>query len=270
MRATGSAWRLTREYCLDTAGPVPVEDIAMDQGILCLQANLTGCLARLVRKKNKGIIRTHTGIKEEGRRRFAIAHELGHWFLHEAESQSFICTAENMRDYKGSPMEVEANIFASEFLMPTPIFKPLAEKVEPRLETIAELAETFLTSLTATAMRFIEMNQYECILVLSNSGKVSWSKQSGNRSGLRIEKGVSLHPRSLAFHSTATDPQIGPDIVPVEAWIAENWYDRSIEITEECWHLKNYNSTLSLLVVTDADPNDDSTKPRWAGRDDLP
>ena len=30
------------------------------------------------------------------RRRFAIAHELGHWFLHEKESQVFVCTAERM------------------------------------------------------------------------------------------------------------------------------------------------------------------------------
>ena len=96
MRAEGVAWRLTQDYCLDTPGPTPVEDIAMDRGVLCLEANLTGCLARLVRKGNRGIIRTKAGIREDGRRRFAIAHELGHWFLHEKESQVFVCTAEQM------------------------------------------------------------------------------------------------------------------------------------------------------------------------------
>src|SRR5690242_12696625 len=96
MRAEGAAWKIGQEYCLDAPGPTPVEDIAMDNGVLCLEAELTGCLARLVRKGKSGIIRTKAGIREEGRKRFAIAHELGHWFLHEAESQMFICTAEQM------------------------------------------------------------------------------------------------------------------------------------------------------------------------------
>lgn len=266
IRAQGSAWRLTQEYCLDTPGPVPVEDIAMDQGVICVQSNLTGCLARLVRKKNRGIIRTHEGIKEAGRRRFAVAHELGHWFLHEAEPQLFVCTAEDMRDYKGSPVEVEANVFASELLMPTCLFRPLAEKADPRLETVAGLARLFETSLTATAMRFIDANQHECILVASMNGRVAWSKQSGNRSGLRIEKGVPLHSRSLAFHSAASDSQLGPEVVPVEAWIAENWHGRSIELTEECWRFQGYNSTLSLLVITDTDPTEDDAVTRFEGR----
>ncbi len=88
IRAEGTAWRLTQDYCLDRPAPVPVEDIAMDRGVLCLEARLTGCLTHLVRKGQRGIIRTHLGIREDGRRRFAIAHELGHWFLHEAENQN--------------------------------------------------------------------------------------------------------------------------------------------------------------------------------------
>jgi len=39
MRAEGAAWKLTEDYCLDTPGPTPVEDIAMDHGIVCLEAN---------------------------------------------------------------------------------------------------------------------------------------------------------------------------------------------------------------------------------------
>ena len=90
------------------------------------------------------MIRTKRGIREEGRKRFAIAHELGHWFLHENESQFFVCTAEQMREYKGSPTEVEANIFASELLMPTFLFRPLAENSAPCI-----LPKPFLASFDA-------------------------------------------------------------------------------------------------------------------------
>jgi hypothetical protein len=196
MRAEGAAWRLTQEYCLDTPRATPVEDIAMDHGVVCLEAKLTGCLARLVRKGNRGVIRTKLGIREPGRKRFAIAHELGHWFLHEKESQYFVCTAEQMRDYKGSPLEVEANIFASELLMPTYLFRPLAQDAPPTLEIVSDLSATFVTSLTATGMKFVDLNRHECVLVLSTNGKVIWSKQKGARSGLRIEKGMARYWRA--------------------------------------------------------------------------
>lgn len=229
----------------------------MDQGVLCLEANLTGCLARLVRKGRRGIIRTYIGIREQGRRRFAIAHELGHWFLHEAESQFFICTGEDMRDYKGSPMEVEANLFASELLMPARLFKPLAEDAEPRMEFVKALAGRFNTSLTSTGMKFVDLNRHECILVLSTNGVVEWAKQKGNRSGLRIEKGMSLHQESLAYHVVEPRGQLGPERVPEEAWVSANWYGRSLEVTEESWILDGYKSVLSLLVVVDADGADE-------------
>jgi hypothetical protein len=256
-QAKGAAWRLTQEYFLDTPGPVPVEDIAMDKGVLCLEAPLTGCLARLVRKGKQGIIRTHIGIREEGRKRFAIAHELGHWFLHESESQFFICTGENMRDYKGSPMEVEANLFASELLMPTGLFRPLAEGAEPRLATVRKLAGMFNTSLTATGMKFVDLNRHECILVLSTDGVVTWSKQKGNRSGLRIEKGMKLHPESLAAYALEPAAELGPEVVPAQAWITDNWYERELEVTEQSWKLENYDVVLSLLVVTEVDGAED-------------
>lgn len=257
IRAEGTAYRITQDYCLDVAAPVPVEDIAMDRGVLCLEAPLTGCLARLVRKGNRGIIRTDVRIREEGRKRFAIAHELGHWFLHETESQIFVCTAEQMRDYKGSPVEVEANLFASELLMPTALFRPLAHDAEPRLEQIKALAETFNTSLTATGMKFVDANKHECILVLSTNSSVVWSKQQKDRFGLRIEKGMKLHAESLASHTATSGKETGPEIVNPEAWITHNAHERQIEVAEQSWPLSGYNSILTLLVVSDADGAED-------------
>ncbi len=254
IRAEGLAWRLTQDYCINKAGQTPVEDIAMDRGILCIEAPLTGCLARLVRKGKQGLIRTKAGIREEGRKRFAVAHELGHWFMHEKESQGpiFACTAEQMRDYKGSPPEVEANLFASELLMPSFLFKPLAETASPSLKIVKKLAGTFGTSLTATGIKFVDLNHYECALVLSTRGKVVWSKQKGERTGLRIEKGMPLHEGSLAKYLEPKD-EAGPSPVEPEAWISQNWHERQLDITEESWAMDDYDSILTLLVIADND-----------------
>lgn len=155
-------------------------------------------------------------------------------------------------------MEVEANLFASELLMPAALFRPLASDVEPRLELIENLAGIFNTSLTATGIKFVDLNKHECILVLSTNNVVSWSKQQKNRFGLRIEKGMHLHPESLAFHlNTPSGRQIGPEVVEPEAWITYHPDERQIEVTEQSWALEGYNSVLTLLVVVDVDGADD-------------
>ena len=94
---------------------------------------------------------------------------------------------------------------------------------------------------------------HELIVVLSTNKTVAWSKQQGNRSGLRIEKGMRLHPDSFAFHLETSAEASKPEVVNVEAWITHNWYDRQIEITEQSWALEGYNSVLTMLVVADVD-----------------
>jgi Zn-dependent peptidase ImmA (M78 family) len=61
------------------------------------------------------------------RQRFTMAHELGHWELRHSEneeippdSQGFAGAFENEGETEGrSPVEVEANCFAAELLMPS-------------------------------------------------------------------------------------------------------------------------------------------------------
>lgn len=60
-------------------------------------------------------------IENVGRRNFTIAHELGHFFLeHQLQSNSFYCSDDAIAEesQSTSPIEHEANHFASCFLMP--------------------------------------------------------------------------------------------------------------------------------------------------------
>jgi hypothetical protein len=137
--------------------------------------------------------------------------------------------------------------------MPTFLFRPLAQDAAPCLDSIGNLAAQFGTSLTATGIKFVDLNRHECVLVLSTDRKVTWSKQKGNRSGLRIDKGMVLHRDSLAQHITEPKGTSGPTSVAPEVWITHNWYERQIEMTEESWTLDGYNAVLTLLVIADAD-----------------
>ena len=59
-----------------------IRDIAMERGAYVRERSLEGSEGRLVRKGDRGIITVNRWISEEGRKRFAIAHELGHFELH--------------------------------------------------------------------------------------------------------------------------------------------------------------------------------------------
>ena len=62
------------------------------------------------------------------RRRFTIAHEIGHWVLHQKGQQSLFCrhaTVEAPDEERPplDPIEEEANWFASGLLMPAPLIR---------------------------------------------------------------------------------------------------------------------------------------------------
>lgn len=82
----------------------------------------------------------------EWRKRFTIAHELGHHFLHEETTMSF------RRDK--SLKEREADIFAAEILMP----KELVEKEYQKNVDLQYLARKFNVSFQAMKYRLSSLN----------------------------------------------------------------------------------------------------------------
>ena len=115
----GKAHDVWKLYGFTSPKELVLEDLAFAMGVLVMEGRLDGAEARLLRKGSRGIMRVKADIPEPGHKRFAIAHELGHWLLHGSVSQVLACTSEDMvAQYKGSEPEIEANYFASALLMP--------------------------------------------------------------------------------------------------------------------------------------------------------
>lgn len=265
MKARGAAFRLMQQYGIDHPREIELEAIAQDQGVTVIDAPLRGMEARLLRRGKKGVIRVRAGIPEGGRRRFAVAHELGHFFLHEGISQVFLCTSDNIRDYKNNPVEIEANMFAAEFLMPRSIFAPFITRREPTIDNIKACAEEFRTSLTSTAIRFTELSPHRTIIVFSRGRQIRWWRPKLDNSHPWIQVGSSLHPESLAAHCTAEDPVSPIEQVPNEAWLDDNQFSRQVEITEQSMLMPEYDSVLTVLSCTDKDYEaPDMTSRRWS------
>ncbi len=251
VRAQGAAFKLSREYGFAHPRDIRLEDIAMDRGVLVITGGIAGCEGRLVRKGKQGIIRVRNALPEVGRQRFAIAHEFGHWELHDS-SQWFVCSSADLRDYERSPIETEANTFASEFLMPSHLIRPRCEKAVPSLQLIQGLAEDFNVSLTAAAIRFIRESRHDCVLVQSNNREIQWWVRKKDRFGVWFRSRQPLDRQCLAWYAFDGEPLTEEmEQVPTEAWFPELPADLDFEVFEQSMKLGRYNAVLTLLCIGD-------------------
>jgi Zn-dependent peptidase ImmA (M78 family) len=238
-----------RDLKIKEPDDISVEDIAWTRGAVVIEDGLRGADARLIYTPGvlPGIIRVNATIPHLGRKRFAIAHELGHMELKhnpgaptECGEKQFVLWYKSQND-----KEVEANLFAAELLMPEVMFSKKLEKTIPSLELIATLADEFRTTLTASAIRYIDLCQEQCAIVFSTGGKIQWSRRSPD-----FHRWITPG-RILSSYSVAADFFQRGDLsekmetVRRDAWV-ENASERET-IREQSRALRSYDSVLSLL-----------------------
>ena len=246
-----AATRLLKELYISSPEEIRLEDIAMLNGVLVREGGIEGADARLLRSGDKGIIRVNSSIRELGRKRFAIAHELGHWKLHQGVSQYWDCSEQDMINYSGSSIEVEANTFASELLMPARMFRPACRKSDPSIDFLRKLADDFSTSLTSTAVRYVEEVKESCIVVFSEQGKVKWwkGKDECSLSGW-IDSGQRIDSESAAWDCLKDGVTITRmQKVPKTCWFQNLREYNNFEVYEQAMKLGNYPVILSLLWI---------------------
>lgn len=251
-RARRLADELIRAYSISAPSEIRLEDICMDRKVLVREGPLQGAEAYLIRKGKKGIIRVREDIPEVGRKRFAAAHELGHWEMHEGDDQFRFCTEDDIGGYQGSPLEIEANAFASELLVPTRIASKIYRSATPSLEVVRDLASTFNVSLTAAAVKFVQLSKEDCIVVFSRDGIVRWWRKGKEFSSVPgLERHHPLHEESEACEVFKEGKESAKMVkVPSEAWFPWLRSRSELEIYEQSVQLGRYRTVLSLLWIT--------------------
>jgi hypothetical protein len=148
--------------------------------------------------------------------------------------------------------EEEANWFAAELLMPRFLFEPKCDVEQPSFEHVKALAAEFTTSLTATAIRFVDLCPEACAVVWSERGAIKWAIR-GPDFWPWIEFGQKLDSYTHAFDAFGGRalPQ-GPQEVPARAWTSKAKGD----IYEDTLWFRSMGVTLSLLWLPSSD--DDS------------
>jgi len=193
--------------------PIPVEELAELAGVSRITPLTSGDgfegMLITNRTKSEGEI-FYNARSPRQRQRFTIGHELGHMMLPSHRSDLFKCSQEDMSAYENrrdpaKQMEIEANRFSSELLMPKAVFGARARALKaPELAHVQALAGDFETSMEATARRYIALSDYACAVVFSKDRTVRYSARSRELPYfLDIKDGLAL-PRQAAASETGT------------------------------------------------------------------
>jgi Zn-dependent peptidase ImmA (M78 family) len=116
------AQRLLEEQGI-TEAPVDVEALAHAQGVVLRFEELEDKISGILVRKGERVYAAINKLHHPNRQRFTIAHELGHFLLHQNTPTVFVDDAlvyfrEDDTSSASDAREIEANVFAAAVLMP--------------------------------------------------------------------------------------------------------------------------------------------------------
>ena len=150
-----------RALALDyTRQAFPHEPIEVVQGEKL--GRFEGCLRRIRPGGSWGIL--HNVDVSQGRARFTLGHEFGHYLLHRhlAEEDGIFCSTEDIArgQVGGVNIEREADDFAAALLMPLDDFRrQISPDSKPDLHLISACADRYGTSLIATVLKWLSYTE---------------------------------------------------------------------------------------------------------------
>jgi Zn-dependent peptidase ImmA (M78 family) len=252
---------------IESLDEIDVETIALFHRLFVVEGELEGAEGRSVTHAGAGIIRIRADIKQVERRRFIIAHELGHCILHKTGSVK-PCTEGDLFRYEAGNREAEANWFASELLMPGRLLAPHCDVPQPSFAAIKRVAAACRTTLTATSIRFAQLTSERCCVVWSEGGKVKWAVRSPD-SPAWVERERALSPLSHASDIFRGKPvPTGFQRVPQNAWFDQRVLG-GCDVLEETLSFPRLRAALTMLWLPqapdedDRESDDDDDDPRW-------
>ena len=243
LKAKKTAAGLIDFYGISTPEEIRLEDIAFDKNVRVVEGGIEGASARLISAGDSAVIRVGSEERYPYKKRFSIAHELGHFLLKHGHSLHRICGEDDLLDWYGGSEEAQANAFAGELLLPKKILEPYCDVDDVSFDVVREISNRFQASLTPTATRFVENCPEKCALVFSRDNKIVWFKTSLDWNYF-LDAGYRLETNCYAalFYRGEHCPNEQRE-VPGYAWIGRNSPDYLIEHTI-CSRVGGYTMTL--------------------------
>jgi hypothetical protein len=243
-----SAQALLDEFGIDCGNRV--EQVAARLGLEVrdvIASSFDGALLR-VAGQAVGTIVVRRGI-DAGRRRFTIAHELGHYLLpDQQEGLATPCRQSSIESWESSvgQREIDANRFAAEILMPESLIGDIV-RLQPSMAVAENIAARCQTSLTAAVVRLVELSTFRVAMAMSRDDAVRWYRVS-REFGRSIRTGA-LDARTIAHDVIRDAAATGATLVPADAWLFDQNLQADAKVWEHSVALGSYESVLTLLEI---------------------
>jgi Zn-dependent peptidase ImmA (M78 family) len=250
--ARKAARELLQRFHIEHPDAIDLETLAWHAGRLVVKlGGLDGAEGRLVATTSQGGVIRVAETPNVGRHRFTIAHEIGHWLLHQASVIDWTDTKATFTVWNDASEEAEANAFAAELLMPEFLLRPRFVGKPPSMKLMDSLADEFRTSVMATVFQYWEYTNEPLAIVLSEGWEMR-SFRPFKDEWPRLRFG-SIHEDSAAGERLANKaPDVGRMVrSPAYAWL-EGFKDKpNIDIQEDSRYLDYYDRTITLLWIDD-------------------
>ncbi|KQO49437.1 hypothetical protein ASF24_09885 [Methylobacterium sp. Leaf86] len=201
--------------------PVPIQEMCARLGIFRIEDldadEFEGGLVTNAKRSEGTILAKRGG---EPRRRFTIAHELGHFLMaHHIPDQPgrFLCKSSDLRRLTAKEgdqrqrREVEANRFASLMLMPPHLLRgAMAAFPEPDLHHVLALARDFGVGKETAARAYVQYHPERIAIVVAGNGRVQRCYRSLSFPAIICAVGSPVPVHSL-YHSSSHRPDIPSD-----------------------------------------------------------
>jgi len=207
--------------------------------------------------KSKWIIVYNSAIASEGRKRFTIAHEFGHYMLHRHQQDQFQCSKGDIEVGSGNEQSIEdeADRFASNLLMPYDDLRRQVAGQAVSFDLFSHCANRYGVSLTAAALRWTDIAEGRAVLVASCDDHLLWAKanEAAFKSGAFLatrKNTIPLPDNALAHSANCTGGS------QQHSTRANVWFPREpgyVDLKEMTMVAGSYGYSLTLLTMPDAE-----------------
>lgn len=202
--------------------------------------------------------------QDPGRRRFSLAHELGHFHIpaHRKANIQGGCLEPDLRAREGdtAQQEWEANDFATELLMPFKHFSQDVAKFDVSVAGAVKLAgpDMYNVSTVAAAWRVMQTTAEAAALVVSVDGCLRWMVKSAAFRIWLPERNQQLHPDTLAAAAFRREGfSETPREITMGAWLDQATLPSGV-LLESTYGIERLNQVVSILWhVDDGSATDD-------------
>ncbi|MBC8319302.1 MAG: ImmA/IrrE family metallo-endopeptidase [Bacteroidetes bacterium] len=247
-----AAQKLRNEFGIENPDDFSIEELVHARDIILEEKKISNFDGRIVFGKAKTKISINSEIKYSGRRRFTLAHELGHFELHHNMNTHLEDNALTLDYFKNGGQEYEANQFATELLMPSDSFIAYTQGKLFSPKLLRDISEHFQTSITSATFRYLEIGQHPIFLFHCRDKKVIYWKNSDNYYR-KVRDITKLQPPedsvAMEFFNNGTIYIKDESAQEIEksTWFDTSAYDSNDVYFEYAIVTKDYNTVLSVV-----------------------